>query len=203
VLSLVAAVPTDVLAARNTTSLRILPLGDSITWGYIWLNEHGGGSNGYRASLLVSLQAAGYTVDFVGSQKTGTMTDKDNEGHRGYTINQIRTVAGGGLAYRPNVVLLHAGTNDLNRANPPEESDSDAPGRLGVLLDDVLREVPDAVVIVAKIIPTRDPGVTAKVKTFNNALPAMVAERVANGSKVTIVDMSVLRPDELCDKLHP
>jgi lysophospholipase L1-like esterase len=188
---------------RNTTNLRILPLGDSITWGYIWLNNHGGSSNGYRASLLTSLQSSGYIVDFVGSQKTGNMTDKDNEGHPGYTIKQIRPVAGGGLAYRPNVVLLHAGTNDLNRANPSDEPDSEAPGRLGALLDDVLREVPEAVVIVAKIIPTRDVGVSAKVKTFNNALPAMVAERVAKGSKVSIVDMNVLGPDELCDKLHP
>jgi lysophospholipase L1-like esterase len=198
-LSLVSGFPHDVLEARKTTDLRILPLGDSITWGYI----NGGGSNGYRERLLANMQSAGYKVDFVGTQKSGTMADKDNQGHPGFTISQIRPVAGGGLASRPNVVLLHAGTNDLNRGNPSSEPDADAPRRLGLLLDDVLKAVPQAVVIVAKIIPAKNSGLAAKVRTFNNALPAIVAARVSKGSKVSIVDMNVLGTNELSDDLHP
>jgi lysophospholipase L1-like esterase len=131
------------------------------------------------------------------------MADKDNQGHPGYTISQIRGVASGGLAFRPNVVLLHAGTNDLNRGNPASEPNSDAPKRLGALLDDVLKAVPNAVVIVAKIIPAKNSGLAANIKTFNNALPAIVAERVKKGSKVSIVDMNVLSLSELSDDLHP
>ncbi|EDU48808.1 Lipase-GDSL-2 multi-domain protein [Pyrenophora tritici-repentis] len=201
--SLVNALPHEsrnVLEARQTKNLRILPLGDSITWGFI----NGGGSNGYRERLLSDLKSSGYTVDFVGSQKSGTMADKDNEGHSGFTISQIRNVASAGLASRPNVVLLHAGTNDLNRGNPASEPDSDAPRRLGLLLDDVLKAVPNAVVIVAKIIPSRQSGLNANIKTFNNALPAIVAARVSKGSKVSIVDMNVLNTSsELSDNLHP
>jgi lysophospholipase L1-like esterase len=189
----------DLLATRQTTSLRILPLGDSITWGYI----NGGGSNGYRERLLADLKSSGYTVDFVGTQKSGTMADKDNEGYPGYTISQIRGVASKGLALRPNVVLLHAGTNDLNRGNPASEPDSEAPKRLGLLLDDVLKAVPNAVVIVAKIIPAKRSSLAATIRTFNNALPAVVAERVKKGSKVSIVDMNVLTTNELSDDLHP
>jgi lysophospholipase L1-like esterase len=190
----------DALAARQTKSLRILPLGDSITWGYI----NGGGSNGYRERLLADLKSAGYTVDFVGTQQSGTMADKDNQGFPGYTISQIRGVAAGGLALKPNVVLLHAGTNDLNRGNPASEPDAQAPTRLGQLLDDVLKAQPNAVVIVAKIIQSKQSGLNANIKTFNNALPAIVASRVAKGSKVSIVDMSVLSTtSELSDNLHP
>jgi lysophospholipase L1-like esterase len=151
------------------------------------------------------MQSAGYKVDLVGTQKSGTMADKDNEGYPGYTINQIRGVAAKGLALRPNVVLLHAGTNDLNRGNPGPsgELNSDAPKRLGLLIDDVLKAVPQAVVIVAKIIPSKNSGLSAIVKTFNNALPAIVADRVKNGSKVSIVDMNVLSTNELSDSLHP
>jgi lysophospholipase L1-like esterase len=151
------------------------------------------------------MQSAGYKVDLVGTQKSGTMADKDNEGYPGYTINQIRGVASKGLALRPNVVLLHAGTNDLNRGNPGPsgELNSDAPKRLGLLLDDVLKAVPQAVVIVAKIIPSKNSGLSATIKTFNNALPAIVADRVKNGSKVSIVDMNVLSTNELSDSLHP
>jgi lysophospholipase L1-like esterase len=190
----------DALVSRQTKSLRILPLGDSITWGYI----NGGGSNGYREQLLVDLKSAGYTVDFVGTQKSGTMADKDNQGFPGYTISQIRGVVAGGLAFKPNVVLLHAGTNDLNRGNPASEPDADAPKRLGLLLDDVLKAVPNAVVVVAKIIQSKQSGLNANIKTFNNALPAIVAARVQKGSKVSIVDMSVLSTtSELSDNLHP
>jgi lysophospholipase L1-like esterase len=202
VLSLANALPhesRDALAARKTTDLRILPLGDSITWGYI----NGAGTNGYRQRLLEDLQASGFKIDFVGTQKSGTMADKDNQGHSGYTISQIRGVAGGGLAFKPNVVLLHAGTNDLNRGNPSSEPDAQAPARLGALVDDVLKAVPQAVVIVAKIIPATNSGLAAKIKTFNNALNAVVAERVNKGSKVSLVDMNVLPLSELGDSLHP
>lgn len=187
------------LDTRATTNLRILPLGDSITFGYI----NGGGSNGYRERLLADLKSAAYTVDFVGSQKSGNMADNDNEGHSGFTINQIRGVAAKGLAFRPNVVLLHAGTNDLNRGNPSSEPNSDAPNRLGALLDDVLKAVPQAVVIVAKIIPSKNSGLNSAIQAFNNALPAMVATRTSKGSNVSIVDMNVLTSSELSDNLHP
>ena len=176
-----------------------MPLGDSITWG--WIN--GGGSNGYRERLLADLKASGNTVDFVGTQKSGNMADNDNQGHPGFTISQIRGVAAGGLASKPNVVLIHAGTNDLNRGNPASEPDADAPRRLGLLVDDVLKAVPNAVVIVAKIIPSKKSGLAANIKTFNNALPAIVAARVSKGSKVSIVDMNVLSLNELSDDLHP
>jgi lysophospholipase L1-like esterase len=131
------------------------------------------------------------------------MADKDNQGFPGYTINQIRGVAAGGLALRPNVILLHAGTNDLNRGNPASEPDADAPRRLGLVLDDVLKAVPNAVVIVAKIIQSKQTGLNASIKTFNNALPAIVAARTKNGSHVSIVDMSVIGSSELSDNLHP
>jgi lysophospholipase L1-like esterase len=131
------------------------------------------------------------------------MADKDNQGFPGYTISQIRGVAAGGLNLKPNVVLIHAGTNDLNRGNPASEPDSDAPRRLGLLIDDVLKVVPNAVVIVAKIIPAKRSSLAASIKTFNNALPAIVSARASKGSKVSLVDMNVLSLSELSDDLHP
>jgi hypothetical protein len=72
------------------------------------------------------------------------------------------------------------------------------------LLDTVLQAVPNAVVIVAKIIPSKQSGLNANITTFNNALPAIVAARVSKGSKVSIVDMNVLSTSsELSDNLHP
>ncbi len=70
-----------------------MPLGDSITvGGHIDgtppLNER----TGYRQKLWQLLQAAGYNVDFVGSQVAGEAVpnfDPDNEGHGGWRDDQI------------------------------------------------------------------------------------------------------------------
>lgn len=132
------------------------------------------------------------------------MADKDNSGFPGYTISQIRGVAAGGLALKPNVVLIHAGTNDLNRGNNPPEPDNQAPARLGGLIDDVLKAVPNALVLVAKITPSSTASLNAKFTTFNNAIPGIVASRVSAGKSVAVVDQSVLSTSsQLSDYLHP
>lgn len=131
------------------------------------------------------------------------MTNNNNEGHPGYTISQIDNVMDPGLSFRPNVVLLHAGTNDLNRPETAAQSWADAPKRLGTLVDDVLKICPDAVVIVAKIIQAAPNQTEANIKAFNQAVPAVVNARVKQGYKVTWVDQSVIGTDELLDGIHP
>jgi len=190
--------------ASATLPLRILPLGDSITW--IWGYQPDGtviDTNGHRAPLLSSLVAAGYEVDFVGTLRSGDMPDNDNGGHSGFTISQIQNVMAGGLAMKPNVVLLHAGTNDLNRPETQEEPWLDAPERLGSLLDDALMASPDAVVIVAEIIEAADSETLERIKAFNSAIADVVKQRMLEGYKVTVVDQSVIGADELADGLHP
>lgn len=195
---------------NRTPALRILPLGDSITWG--WQPEHKeNGTNGYRAQLLHNLIYAQFhwrhrpwhTVDFVGTQHSGLMHDNDNEGHSGFRINQIHDVMDKGLAMRPNVVLLHAGTNDLHRPEIDGETWAEAPQRLGRLLDKVLAGCPDALVMVAKIIQADNAQTVKNLQAFNDALPALVQERSSRGHKVMVVDQSVIGVAELIDNLHP
>lgn len=54
----------------NACSLRILPLGASITWG-----QNSASGNGYRKPLRDRLQWQGYEVDMVGSRRNGNMKD--------------------------------------------------------------------------------------------------------------------------------
>lgn len=73
-------------ATAFAASLRIMPLGDSITYGQGW-DPHGG----YRAVLREKLVAAGYDVDYVGTQSAnqGTLAqsgDVQHEGHPGWTV---------------------------------------------------------------------------------------------------------------------
>ncbi len=84
-----------------------MPLGDSITLGV---------NGGYRNGLWNRLSAAGYSVDFVGSQSDPytKAPDRDHEGHPGFTLGNIASSADGWLSSaKPTHVLLMAGTNDV------------------------------------------------------------------------------------------
>ncbi|KAF4498548.1 SGNH hydrolase [Fusarium agapanthi] len=176
-------------------ALRVLALGDSITNGF----KSSDGS-GYRGFLYNYLTKQGiYKVDMIGSVKAGAMSDPDNEGHNGATISQTSGFADLSLGQRPNVVLLHAGTNDMG-------NDNDAAGavnRLADLVDKIIKECPDAAVLVAAIIPATDRARQGRTNTYNAGVAALVSSR-ANAGKVLLMNMdTVLTTDELSDGLHP
>ena len=175
--------------------LRIMPLGDSITYGY--LSSDG---NGYRLPLENDL--AGSKLQYIGSVRSGNMADNYNEGQSGATINQIAANARKSLFERPNVILIHAGTNDLNNNQPSDPYDS-APARLGALIDEVVAACPDAAVLVAQIINAASPGSEARIQNFNAQIPGLVAQRANAGQHVMVVDMSSVTTSLLQDGLHP
>lgn len=131
------------------------------------------------------------------------MTNNENEGHSGWVISQVNNVIQPAIALKPNVVLIHLATNDLNRGNNPPEPDNQAPNRLGKLIDDILAKLPNAAVFVAKIAGTTNQGLQQKFNTYNAAIPGVVAARSSKGFKVFVVDMSVVTGSELSDYLHP
>ena len=106
------------------TACAILPLGDSITEG--WLPTSGVG--GYRVELFTKAVLAGKNITFVGSQTSSSAPNtvqnqtfsKKHEGHDGYTIDTGSGNSGisGSITdqamsnYHPNIVLLMIGTND-------------------------------------------------------------------------------------------
>jgi lysophospholipase L1-like esterase len=172
--------------------LRILPLGNSITWGY--------GSttgNGYRQPLLSLLPNP---VKYIGSEHSGNMANNENEGHPGAIIFQIALYADPSLALRPNVILLMAGTNDMIGNFGVDE----APDRLGVLIDRCVAACPDAVVLVAQLTPSLNEDAQARIEVFNAAIPGLVSQRVREGKKVLTVDMTkYVKMNGLMDGLHP
>jgi hypothetical protein len=63
--------------AAAAAPIKVMPLGASITWG-----TSSPDGNGYREALRRQLaDDADVPIDLVGSQSSGTMADKDNEGH--------------------------------------------------------------------------------------------------------------------------
>lgn len=179
------------LPALNGLNLRIMPLGDSITYGY-----RSSDGNGYRQYLLTLL--AGNNVNFIGSLKAGTMTNNNNEGHSGALIDQIASYAYLSLPERPNVVLLMAGTNDMNNNVDPDN----APARLSALIDEIFAACPDTVVIVAQIIPAANSDTFARLVTYNARISLLVNQKQTAGKHVIKAWMP-LTTDDLIDGLHP
>ncbi len=174
-------------------ALRIMPLGDSITYGV-----GSSTTSSYRAALWDRL--AGQSVDFVGTQRSGQLPDLDNEGHSGWIISQIAGIADSTLAtYRPNIVTLHIGTNDMNR----NVDVAAAPARLGALIDQILVAAPDATVLVATLVPANNAAVQARVAEYNRQIPGLVAQRANAGKHVRLVSMAALTTADLVDTLHP
>ncbi|KAG4443652.1 hypothetical protein IFR05_000838 [Cadophora sp. M221] len=182
----------------TSTALRILALGDSITYGF---NEKP--SNSYRKFLQCSLSTSGVPATYIGTTTSGDWTNNAVDGYVGQTIDQIGVSVSWILTQTPppNLVLLHAGSNDILHSVDV----STAPERLGALIDKVITATGSSV-LVAQIIKLGE-GYTefnALVDTYNAAIPAIVATRVAAGKNVAVVDMSgQVSADDLIDGIHP
>jgi lysophospholipase L1-like esterase len=189
-----AAVPP--LGSAAGRRIRIMPLGDSITAGAGSAHE-----DGYRADLYRMLTGAGWDVDFVGSQHSGGGPDDDHEGHSGWTMTQLaRRLHRWLIAYRPDVVVLHAGTNDLRTP----QAALFAPQVLTRVLAQIARDRPFAQVLVAQIVGNRNIGDGAVRQERADAYNARVVTVVASaGARFHLVDQSAVRGRDLADKLHP
>ncbi|MEV0897324.1 SGNH/GDSL hydrolase family protein [Actinoplanes sp. NPDC049802] len=172
--------------------LRIMPLGDSITVGV-----GSPGKDGYRLDLQRRLRAAGLTVDFVGSHADGSDGDLDHEGVGGWTIDQIAAQVDRRLEESaPDVVLLHAGTNNITRSENPVV----VAGKLSDLIDRVRVRVPRAHIYVATIVGTAVASEVPANRAYNALIPGVVRSKDA---KVHLVDQSTVAGLDIYDRHHP
>ncbi|MFD5721702.1 GDSL-type esterase/lipase family protein [Streptomyces sp. NPDC127036] len=124
------------------------------------------------------MAAQGHALDFVGSGRNGPMSDPDNEGHSGWRIDQIASIADSVLAqYRPNVITLEIGTNDLN-GNYQVPT---APDRMSALIDQILKAAPDATVLVGTVIVSTSPTEEAYRPEFNQKLTQITESEGGSG----------------------
>jgi hypothetical protein len=173
------------LARRYTescgSSVRIMPLGDSITKGSSSGVSLESEMISYRKTLWNTLAAASYQVDFVGSLTNGQAYDgfdAHHEGWGGYTKAQVRDKVEDWLTANPaDVVLLHIGTNAASTSI--DEIDQ--------LLNNIDAYNENITVVLARIINRINPNATTT--TFNNNLATLAVNRIAQGDKIILVDM--------------
>ena len=175
--------------------LRILPLGDSITYG-----EGSSDGNGYRL-VLYDLLRPEIDLDYIGRIKSGTMVDNYNEGYRGYPIVSIADAVTSNYPEQPNVVLLMAGTNDVIQKHNLSTSSS----ALDKLTNKVINAYPEAVVLVAEVTPLLDPKREARRLEYNSAIPGVVQKYADGGTHIAVVDMTRVTPNciNATDGIHP
>jgi lysophospholipase L1-like esterase len=181
--------------------IRIMPLGDSITYG-----TSSTGIVGYRRPLYQLLLGAGYSVDFVGSQTHGSPEDFDrnHEGHSGWRADQIRDNITAWLNSTPaDVVLLHIGTNDISQG----QTASSTRNEIGQILDliDAWETTHNHVWVVLARIINRNDSRSGTTTTLNGLIQALADTRIAAGDKIVVVDMesALSYPGDLSDTVHP
>ncbi|MCB2229094.1 hypothetical protein KQH82_00120 [bacterium] len=181
-------------------TVRIMPLGDSITDGAVGSSD----DTGYRRSLYLQLTTMGYSVDFVGTQTRGIPLDFDrnHEGHGGWHANQIADNVYAWLILNPaDIVLLHIGTNDISGG------DQD-PAEVDRILDEIDRYENDygtPIKVVLAAIISRDGGYDPTTQLFNDGVLAVAQQRISEGDDIAIVDMfyALTYPVDLADAVHP
>lgn len=98
------------------------------------------------------------------------------------------------------------GTNDVGiKLDLPN-----APKRLGTLIDTIVTTSPNALLVVAQIVPTQSDSDNQRVRDFNAGIPAIVKSFADAGKHVALVDMYgayTKNPDfktaYLANGLHP
>ena len=210
ILLVLFAAPTPGFCA----AIRIMPLGDSITVGQFSGVDYPSFSVSYREALRDSLTGAGYEIDFVGTQVSGSavFADAQHEGHSGWVadgnaaISILQNVAGFLAANPPHVVLLHIGTNDIGLGDAAGTVSSE----VAAVLDAIDAVDPDIWVVLALIVNREETSALRGTTTsYNDLLYTMAQNRIQAGDKLVVVDMEPellyrITPDgDMFDEVHP
>jgi len=176
-------------ALSAAAAIRIMPLGDSIT----------AGPGCWRAKLWHHLQTSGYTnIDFVGGVSDGGgcnpgySYDFDHEGHGGYSATGIadqNQLPPWLAAAKPDVVLMHLGTNDMWGGYIPLANKLTAYTKM---VGQMRASNPSMKIIVAQIIPMSAAACAtcpADVLALDQAIPGWAAGLTTAQSPIVVADL--------------
>ncbi|WP_163568056.1 SGNH/GDSL hydrolase family protein [Fodinicola feengrottensis] len=124
--------------------------------------------------------------------------DPAHEGHPDWTIAQLDAQLAGWLTtYQPDVILLHAGTDDIAGHSTAEQ----AAAALSTLVGHIVAARPTAQVFVGTLLATPNDVLNPQFVQFNKAVPGIVASK---GRNIHLVDMfPALTAADFADPLHP
>ncbi|KAJ6445943.1 carbohydrate esterase family 3 protein [Purpureocillium lavendulum] len=202
-LALISNVQASPAAARHDSRadkvpLRLMPLGASITAG-----DHSSTGNGYRKDLRELLVKDGHPINMVGSRKSGSMVDNDNEGWSGFRIGQVEGKARASVpGIKPNLFTINAGTNDCAQGY-----DIDGAGaRMGGMLDYLWGASPGSTVILSTLLLNLNATKEACVERVNEQFKTLAKDKATAGKRIVLVDMHASdgpQKGDMADDTHP
>ena len=174
--------PSSAVPQRSNTTVKIMPLGDSIT-------ESNKGLNSYRYYLWHLLLDQGYHIDFVGSQHgvgngppANPDFDMDHEGHAGWRADEILTRSRPGRRLRLRILsyyILEPTISPKGKVSPARSTTS------GGIIDALRTVNPRIQILLAQLIAKT--GVPS-IAVLNGNLPALVADKKQAESPIVLVD---------------
>ena len=137
------------------------------------------------------------------------MRDNDVEGWPGARIDQVHARAASPLntnnpvaLWRPNVVLINAGTNDAVQSYAVDGA--------GTRMEDLIRDVwalsPRAVVLLSTLVLNKRPGTERNVVVINRQFRDLVKKLGGEGRRIVLADMhgdAGPGAADLSDDTHP
>lgn len=200
--------PADYSAGRP---LRIMPFGDSITFGE---NPDFGNTGGYRPLLKALLPGLGFPhTDFVGRVNfPASITDPETESLGGTTVLSpgIYLWSGNSLtdfypvafaANDPDIMLVMAGSNDLSGGRAPLA----VAAGMDALLDTVFATDPSVLVFLGSQTPlAASHPLTPLIGPYNTALHDVYLHQASLGRQVFWVDLfsAITKPHLSSDGVH-
>ncbi|MET0391684.1 MAG: GDSL-type esterase/lipase family protein [Chitinophagaceae bacterium] len=211
------------LTVYDSETVNILPIGNSITNGT-------GAYNSYRRHLWQLLHAGNYNFDLIGSWSQHHMGgpvpdpdfDMDHEGHSGWKASDVLQPPDwdrhrGNLSdwlqqYRPDIVLLELGTNEVFQCMPAPE----AINNLDTIIQMLRVNNPSVKILLAQIPPLgrewapkklcgNDIAYEQAVTDFNRAIAVFAKRTGTAASPVILVDQftGVDPAADMYDDIHP
>ncbi|CAM1503359.1 Fc.00g081350.m01.CDS01 [Cosmosporella sp. VM-42] len=173
------------------TRLRLMPLGGSVTYG-VGASD----GNGYRKALREMLLSDGFQVDMVGSRTAGSMNNNDNEGWRGFRIDQVANKAKRSAArFLPNLYTLNAGSNDCIQNFEIQYAHK----RIGDMLESLWTASPQSTIILSTLVMNSNKEVDSRVLYVNDQIRVLAKQMVIEQKRLVIVDMRGPEGPQLVD----
>lgn len=173
------------LTVAHASTIDILPLGDSITYGYP-------AAGGWRDPLYQELGANGISCNFVGESNANSsaflnsMGDPYHDGFPGCWINNLTVPVASDLPfYQPDDVLLQVGINDILNGRTISDLQTDITG----LVNQIFSTEPTVHLYLASILPNLNLSLDPEVQAYNNYISStLVPDQQALGRNITFVD---------------
>lgn len=187
-----------------TTTAKIMLIGDSIT--------QGGSAANWRCLLWTALKGHQYfsSVDFVGSQERAFKGDNsackdrsfdgDHQGHFGWKADAVaKKVAESAPQDKPDIALIHLGTNDLWKDDSPESTHQDILNIVKLLKN----ANPNVRIFVAGIIPNFSDASTTEPTKKYNMLNKSYIEQAKDSNLVYVEFFDKIKKSDTFDGVHP